>query len=268
MPELLGIVDEDSEVLLIAARRWPGWVEEDDRLRVVTDLRALKAWLRMAPAEDSDQVLKALAKRASINGGDDLVAASTLAFALLPGACSMANGLWRLSRRVDEIVASQLWIEIRSFRWERLSKVAANILRNTRAGVLRECDVGTQTRRSDPTWFHTVTIDPDASFWRSPRMAVPGKPGQTSADELLELLEWACENDVITTGDRALLLSLAEAADRVDQKRSNGRGGLLANEISEAVAAEYGVSAATVRRRASRSLQALSDACTDRGISA
>ncbi|EWT06809.1 hypothetical protein N864_16775 [Intrasporangium chromatireducens Q5-1] len=264
--ELLGIGNEDSEVLTIATRRWPHWAEEDERLRV-TELRKLRSWLRTATAEDADEVLHALAKRASIHGADDPVAASTLAFALLPGACTLAHRLLTLSPRLDEIIAAQLWLEIRSFPWDRLGKVAANILRNTRAGVLHECDAGTQVQKRDPTLHHTVTIDPDDTFWKGPRLAtIDSEP--TPADELLELLAWACDNDVITTGDRSLLLSLAVAADQADQKRSRGRAGLLANDVSETVAHEYGVTAITVRRRASRSLQALAEACAGRGISA
>ena len=33
-----------------------------------------------------------------------------------------------LTPLIDEVVASQLWLEIRSFAWQRLDKVAANIL--------------------------------------------------------------------------------------------------------------------------------------------
>jgi hypothetical protein len=266
--QLLGIVDEDSDLLQVAARRWSDWATKDDRLRAVSGVRDLRSWLRKASTTDADRVLHALAKRASVHGGDDRVAASTLAFALLPGACTMACRLSTLAPRIDEIIAAQLWIEIRSFPWQRLTKVASNILMNTRAEVLRECGAASQVQKRDPTWYRTLPIDPDDSFWRGPRVATSTEPLPTAAEELLELLAWACENKVITPRDRSLLLSLAEAADRAEIRRSHGRAGLLSEEIAEVVGREYGLAAVTVRRRAGRSLRALSEACVGREISA
>jgi hypothetical protein len=76
-------------------------------------------------------------------------------------------------------------------------------------------------------------------------------------------LEWACENKVITDGDRALLLCLVEAADSAAIRLVDRRtGGLLANNVSEAVAQKWGIAPRTVRRRARSSMDALSSACT------
>lgn len=267
VPELLGIVDVDSDLLQLAAGRWPDWAMEDDRLRAVGGARNLRPWLATVATAEADRVLHALATRGSVHGGDDRVAASTLAFALLPGACTMACRLATLAPRVDELIAAQLWIEIRSFPWQRLTKVASNILMNTRAAVLRECGAASQLQKRDPAWCHTLPIEPDNPFWGSPRMAAP-EPEPTPAEELIELLAWACENQVITSRDRSLLLSLAAAADRAGIRRHHGRAGLLSEGIAEVVGREYGVSEATVRRRAARSLRALSEACVGREISA
>ena len=266
--EQLGLTVNDGDLLAGAARRWQAWAAVDDRLKAIDELKDLRPWLKQATSEDADDVLQALAKRGAIDGGDDRAAAAALAWALLPGACLVAHRLRTLSPRIDEIVAAQLWLEIRSFPWERLTKVAANVLMNTRAGALKECGAASQLQRSDPTWHHTLPVDPEAPFWRGLR-AAPAEPEPTPADELLELLSWACDNRVITDNDRNLLLSLLEAADRTDSARvRRGRGGLLSNEISERVAKDYGVSPVTVRRRAGRSIQALSDASATRGISA
>ena len=74
---------------------------------------------------------------------------------------------------------------------------------------------------------------------------------------------------MISDQDRSLLLSLVAAADRSDATTyRRGRGGLLSNELSEQVAKEYGIAPVTVRRRARRSIEALSQACQTRGISA
>jgi hypothetical protein len=80
------------------------------------------------------------------SGGDDLAAASVLAWALI--ACALAHRLHALSPNIDELVAAQLWLEVWSFPWHRLHKVAANILTNTRAAVRRECGVRSQLERA------------------------------------------------------------------------------------------------------------------------
>src|SRR3546814_16161191 len=101
--------------------------------------------------------------RAAPDGGDDIAAAAALAKCLLPGACRLAGwlstlppravfrdsqpvaaGSWSAVERIDELVASHLWVEVRSFKWRRLTKVAATHLTNTPRGVLHE--VG-ETRR-------------------------------------------------------------------------------------------------------------------------
>ena len=46
------------------------------------------------------------------------------------------------------------------------------------------------------------------------------------------------------------------------RKLGRGTGGLMANNVSEAVAQQWGISPSTVRRRARRSMDALSSACT------
>jgi hypothetical protein len=106
--------------------------------------------------------LQALARLASPAGGDSVPAAGVLAWVLLPGACSVARRLRSLSLRIDELVAAQLWIEVRSFPWQRLWKVAANILGNLRVAVLLDCGVPSQVQRSDRTWART---GPDPGSW-------------------------------------------------------------------------------------------------------
>ena len=50
---------------------------------------------------------------------------------------------------IDQLVASQLWIEVRSGS-PVLRKVAANILMNTRKGVLQQLGMGRPARRRQP----------------------------------------------------------------------------------------------------------------------
>jgi hypothetical protein len=182
-----------------------------------------------------------------------------LAWALLPGACALAHRLHGLSPRIDELVAAQLWLEVRSFPWGRLRRVAANILANTRAGVLGECGAWSQARRADKAWTNTQLVDPSASFWNRYTAGLDAVP--SAAEELLGLLDSACAAKIITHADRSLLLWLVEAADRCGITR-NGRGnaGLMSNAASAQVALHAGLSPITVRRRARRIIDALTAA--------
>ncbi|ANH40556.1 hypothetical protein I601_4161 [Nocardioides dokdonensis FR1436] len=168
-------------------------------------------------------------------------------------------GTWSAVERVDELVASQLWIEVRSFKWRRTRKVAANILINTRVGVLREVGDFFYVSRADRTWANTTlvesfsagdltSVDGGAGYsaemptervagalFHRPEILADAGPEQeepSATEELLELLAWACDHKV-SPADRYLLLCLVEEADRVETRRlARGYGGLLSNEVS------------------------------------
>jgi hypothetical protein len=136
----LGLDRPDNPVLTRAALDWDTRIVWDSRLAAVTGgVEGLRQWLRRADPAAADDVLHGLAGLGSPTGADSLLAARVLAWALLPGASALARRLASLTPDIDAIVAAQLWLEIRSFPWPRLRKVAANILANTRVGVLREC---------------------------------------------------------------------------------------------------------------------------------
>jgi len=301
-------IDENSELLDQARHRWPEWVILDPRLDVVAEFDGLRAWLPSVDRDASDEVLLALAMLAGPDGGNDIAAAAALAKCLLPGACRLAGwlstlpprevfrdsqpvlaGTWSAVERIDELVASQLWLEVRTFPWRRLRKVAANILMNTRVGVLREVGDFFHVSRADRTWANTTLVesfssgdlaDADGGAWSTTEMPTqrvagalfhrpeiladqsgPDREEPSAAAELLELLTWACEHDVISAADRYLLLCLVEEADRVETRNlARGCGGLLSNEVSSRVAPRLGVSEATVRRHGSRSVRALAAA--------
>lgn len=296
-------LDDDSELLDQARQKWPAWVAAEPRLGVVDNFDDLRSWLPTVDHETSDQVLLALAMLAAPDGGDDIAAAAALAKCLLPGACRLAGwlstlpprevfrdsqpvmaGTWSAVERVDEVVASQLWIEIRTFKWRRLRKVAANILINTRVGVLREVGDFFYVSRADRTWANTTLVESfsvgdltsadhsagmptgrgTGPLSRRPEILADDGPEQeepTATEELLELLAWACDQQVISPTDRYLLLCLVEEADQVETRRvGRGYGGLLSNEVSSRVAPRIGASEATVRRHGSRSVRALAEA--------
>ncbi|MCK5926726.1 MAG: hypothetical protein KAG80_00885 [Nocardioides sp.] len=300
-------LDDNSELLDQARQKWPAWVATDPRLGVVDNFDDLRSWLPTVDHEESDQVLLALAMLAAPDGGDDIAAAAALAKCLLPGACRLAGwlstlpprevfrdsqpvmaGTWSAVERVDELVASQLWIEVRTFKWRRLRKVAANILINTRVGVLREVGDFFYVSRADRTWANTTLVESfsagdltsadggagysaemptervTGALFHRPEILADAGPEQeepTATEELLELLAWACAHEVISPADRYLLLCLVEEADRVETRRlARGYGGLLSNEVSSRVAPRIGVSEATVRRHGSRTVRALAAA--------
>ncbi|MFJ9314201.1 hypothetical protein ACIRN4_08430 [Pimelobacter simplex] len=300
-------LDDNSELLDQARQKWPAWVATDPRLGVVDNFDDLRSWLPTVDHEESDQVLLALAMLAAPDGGDDIAAAAALAKCLLPGACRLAGwlstlpprevfrdsqpvmaGTWSAVERVDELVASQLWIEVRTFKWRRLRKVAANILINTRVGVLREVGDFFYVSRADRTWANTTLVESfsagdltsadggagysaempteraTGALFHRPEILADAGPEQeepTATEELLELLAWACDHQVISPADRYLLLCLVEEADRVETRRlARGYGGLLSNEVSSRVAPRIGVSEATVRRHGSRTVRALAEA--------
>ena len=300
-------LDDNSELLDQARQKWPAWVAADPRLGVVDNFDDLRSWLPAVDHETSDQVLLALAMLAAPDGGDDIAAAAALAKCLLPGVCRLAGwlstlpprevfrdsqpvmpGAWSAVERIDELVASQLWIEVRTFKWRRTRKVAANILINTRVGVLREVGGFFYVARADRSWANTTlvesfsagdltSVDGGAGYsadmrtervagtlFHRPEILAAAGPEQeepSATEELLELLAWACDRKVISAADRYLLLCLVEEADRVETRRlARGYGGLLSNEVSSRVAPRIGVSEATVRRHGSRTMRALAAA--------
>jgi hypothetical protein len=276
--------DGDRGLLAVAGMRWPDWVAADPRLGVVPEFGELRDWIASVPWDASDEVLLALAMLAAPDGGDDLAAAGALVKCLLPGACRLAASLTAMTPTgfrghqpatatargdwIDELVAAQLWIEVRSFPWRRRRKVAANILADTRAGCLRELGSHSQLIRVDRAWANTTVVDDRGgdglALMSQPASVVGGAGGPgggelSAAEELLEVLDQARAKDIISEADRVLLLCLVAEADQVSL-RGRGFGGLLSDEVSELVAGQVGVSPRTVRRHAGRAVKALAGA--------
>ena len=252
-------LDEPSALLDRATQRWSDWSREHPALRQV-DPCGLRPWLRTAVPSDADDVLHALVTLAATDGGDDTDAARLTAWALLPGATTLAHRLRTLDPDIDHLVASQLWLEIRSFPHRRLRRVAANILMSTRCAVLATCGTPAQLERTDPTWSHTRAVDPTGPFWsiRAQEPCLDLDP----VEELDDVLRWAHDQGVLSDDDRTLLQCLLQVAHEVPVERvGRGHGGLMANEISRVTAERCGVSVRTVRRRTLRSLTALAQAC-------
>lgn len=230
----------------IISSRWNVWAEGRPLLARADSLR-LRAWLRTAPVQDANEALYELAVLAAVDGGDDAEAAQLLAWCLLPSACRLAHEFVDVDpAEVDHVVASQLWIEIRTYNWRTCTRVTGTICANLRRSVLRE-------------W----SLDPD----RRPRLRVVAsgellarlgdEPSQSYLDAhqtLCEVLDWGVANGVIEAVDRAMLLQMVEISVGDPRRRSPRRSLLAAAVVAAPV---FGVSPRTVRRRSRHALDAL-----------
>ena len=249
-----------SASLLAASGCWAGWAAADTSLAGPTGVAELVDWLRSAEPGEADRVLHALVRLGSASGGDDLVAVDVVAWALLPGARVLAHRLRGVSPHVDELVAAQLWLEVRTFPWLRLRKVAANVLANTRAQILA---VEAPLPEMGPRGRGAVVrlVDPHDLWWQQ-RSAPSDQASRDAAVELREVLGDAGRCGVLEAADCVLLEVLLEQADLAGGGARRGRGGLLAERVVDGVVVVTGLSPATVRRRVRRSVVAIADART------
>ncbi|WP_298747055.1 hypothetical protein [uncultured Serinicoccus sp.] len=256
----LGLDDPHTSTLLSKARaRWASWAEADTRLAVCGDpLQLPDIFTGWSPAQ-KDEVLQALSWLASPKGGDQVAAAGVLSWLLIPGAARLAVTLAHLSRRIDEVVAAQLWIEARS--WNGGPKVAANVLMRARGGVLRDLGI-----RDDPAWSHTSLWDTQAP--ESPVQTIPAPVTDRPAELVLrDVLQEAIHSEVITGDQRDLLLHLARAADAQGVRRAGrGNAGLLAEQVLVDVGRGHGMHRSSVRRHAARSLGLLREHARQTGF--
>lgn len=230
---------------------WPTWASLRPALGQVADPTLLRRWLRHAPHAEADSVLHALAWVASPSGGDDTLAAQALAWSFLPAASRLAFCLRTLTEDIDHLVASELWACIRTFPLAR-RKVAANLVRDLRSRVLREHALATGGARSANVVVIPVDWTDDAWLADQAHAAAP-----TAAEELLDVLDWACDRGLITAQDRALLLHLVDVAANTVCFRSRTGFGLLSDASALEVGRRLGISGTTVKRNARRALDAL-----------
>ncbi len=158
-----------------------------------------------------------------------------LAWLLLPTAIRLSSEFGDADPDIDEHIAACLWIEVRTFRWRTSSRVAANIAWRVRNQVLMELgDRGRLADRGKRTLAHTLV---DETLVRRARGA--GRSVSAHEDELLEVLDWAVEQALISEADTGLLVDVVAAAARSASGPPAG-GWLLGDQASELVAAEAG----------------------------
>ncbi len=237
--------------------RWTSWVTAEPVLASVEGLQELVAIAAdIAHPGRADVLLAALVRLGAVDRGNDQDAAHAVALLLANGAANLAGQLRNLSEDIDQMVAGQVWLQIREFPWRRRRRaIAQNILLDARRAVLR--DLGVDTRRcSRGVVVILVDTTADGVATGDLRRLVEADHLAGWGDELTlaAVLKWATVNGVVTDHDAAILLELAglEVAGKV-------RGLNSAAEIS-AVATRHGVNAKTVRRSRDRAVKSLADA--------
>jgi hypothetical protein len=266
-------LEDDCLLVQQIRERWSTWSAHDERLGAVAEFEEFRDWLRTAGVEERDDALYALAWMAARDGGDDVIAGAALAWALLPGAATLAARLAGFSPRIDDLVAAQLWIEVRSFPWKRRHRVAANILLSTRAGVLHDLGETGQVIRTDRVWattfllFGSLLEGDDVLTGRArDGLSVDFHADPTPAQEVEALLGWGVGEGLISDLDRRVLIELIDEAETTTPTRvRTANGGLGGREITRRVGSRLGVSPATVRRHVTSSVAALA-AASDRYV--
>ena len=234
--------------------RWPLWVSAEPVLACASGLEEVAALAgdRAHPGR-ADELLAALVRLGAVDGGNDQEAAHAVALLLATGADRLAGQLRNLSADIDQMVAGQVWLQIREFPWRRRRRaIAKNILMDARRALLR--DLGVDTRRGNRgvvlLWAGTGQDVVASSGSRA--LARPGAH-PTSGDEpnLVEVLDWATGNGVLTPSEAAILLELASV-----QVAGAVRGLNSAAEIN-VVATARGINERTVRRSRDRAVRSL-----------
>ena len=237
----------------IVEDRWERWRDREPELRGVDALADLDA-LR---GQEADGPLGALVRLAARDGGDDELAAVAVVHRLRPGTRSLCRRLMDLSDDIEPIVVGELWAQVRTFPWQRRThSYAANLLMDTRAGVLRHLQVGRWREPLVLVGDETSRLDQGSGFCEGPGLA--GLPDDDPADELTALVVWARGAGVVSSDDEQLLAELVEAGHRVIGRESGwAKKGVCSELAVSLVARRRGVSCRTVVRQRNRVLNTL-----------
>lgn len=244
---------------------WRNWVESEPRLAEVGIDDVAHVVNNPARPAAANIALGALVRLAAVDGGDESDAALLVAHLLANGTRALAIALRDLSPDIDDLIAGQLWMQIRTFPWRRRTRAyAKSLLLDTRAGVVAELF----PYRSRAGYDRVIVAD--LRSWsiqeESRSRQLTEQPYSNRVDEhdseLFDVLEWAHLSGVIGGGEIQLLIDLIRAADATEGSVGIRRGLNIAADIAH-VAAQRGVNEKTIRRRRDRALAALRQAGTD-----
>src|SRR5690349_8463602 len=103
---------------LSSGGRLERWAEREPALSGLADLDALAQVVHSRGDLDyTDEVFAALLRLATADNGDDQDAGLVVAHLMHNAARAIAVSLRDLSEDIDAVVASELWLQIRSYRW-------------------------------------------------------------------------------------------------------------------------------------------------------
>ena len=246
--------------------RWGTWVRAQPTLSQVGSAVALVDVVhdRNQP-QAANELLLALVRVGSADGGVDESAATFVATLLAPGANRIIRTLTSLGPEVADIVAGQLWLQVRDYPWRgKPNAVAKNILMDTRRAVLRDYGASTHRRAALVPIPSPDDVDP-----RDHALERVTFEAQVPDLALLQLLVWATAWGILRRGDAALLWDLvlvdALVADDPDQTLRPG-GNVGSWEGAKRFAAALGMTERHLRRRRDHAVSALrvaSDAFRD-----
>ena len=255
-----------DELLVSAEALVVGWGLRHPLLGELTSVEDVVQASKSGTWDDRDEVLRGLARLADKDAADCPEAAAVLCSLLIPGVLNKlmkqnASSRSLNSDALNRVAASELWLACRTFPWDSELRVAPNIVWSVRRSTLTSFGVS-EASRLDRTWSNTILFGqfPEVTVdrWGAPIWLVDSAPDR---DELGRFLTWARSDGLVTDDDIELLLALANAADDEAPRRA-GVQGLMSVHASEAVGQRLGMSARTVRRKASRCLSVLSDTQT------
>ena len=235
--------------------RWGRWVACQPSLSAAGSAARLGQLVadRSDPAR-ANAFLFALVRVGSAEGGIDPAAATFVASLLVPGGDRMARSLWSLGGEVEQIIAGQLWIQVRVYPWRaRPGAVAKNVLMETRRAVLADFGADTATNVA------LVPLPPpeiaDVVDQHTPELA-----DEPTADQvLLHVLVWARGRGILTAAAATLLWDLVVlASDSLPPSHrdsaARGAGSLAA---AARAADSRGLSPRSVRRQRDRAVSRL-----------
>ncbi len=235
---------------------WRRWVEAQPVLAQVASAAQLVEVVqdRQRPAR-ANELLLALVRVGSSDGGVDESAATFVASLLAPGANRIIRGLSSLGPEVDGIVAGQLWLQLRDYPWRgRPRAVAKNTLMDTRRAVLRDFGASTYRRAA----LVPIASPDQASSVDHALERV--KYEQLIPDlALLHLLVWATARGVLRNDDAALLWDLVLVDTEIldDPSERLRAGGNGSQRAAGRLARTLGVDPRTVRRQRDLAVSAL-----------
>ena len=185
----------------------------------------------------------------------DEAAATFVAALLAPGGNRIIRNLTTLGPEVADIVAGQLWLQVRDYPWrDKPRAVAKNVLMDTRRAVLRDYGASTHRRAA------LVPIpSPDDVARGDHALERVTFEAQVPDLALLQLLVWATAWRVLRPQDAALLwdLVLVDADLRTTLTKPLSHGGAGSKQAAARFADNRGVTTRHIRRRRDLAVSAL-----------